>query len=60
MSAMSIAQQLAAAELWLAGHWWLLFLAALALGVFLGSVIIFSVKFFRFLDRFFYHISNGR
>ena len=28
MSAMSIAQQLAAAELWLAGHWWLLFLAA--------------------------------
>lgn len=48
---MSFAEQIALVDLWIIGHWPLLILLLLGLGVFLGYVIIFSVRFFCWIEK---------
>lgn len=48
---MSFAMQLALVELWLFAHWLLLLVALITFGVFMGTVIIHSVRFFQFIKK---------
>ncbi len=43
--------QLALVELWLFAHWLLLLVALITFGVFMGTVIIHSVRFFQFIKK---------
>lgn len=56
---MSFAAQLTLVDLWLFAHWPLLILALLGFGVFLGTVIIYSVRFFQFIEKFLDRNSRG-